>query len=95
MTIATVINSYRQSKKENRFVKYEKIKATENWVRYSLDILELKQALRTCNDFSLKRDILQTLEIAEKKAAYHYKHPNFEISKASKWFTEAKRLLAL
>lgn len=71
-------------------VDYDDIRATEGYVRYSLDIFEMNKLLNTTKDFNLKMDLLICLEVAERKRTWHIKHPNFDSKRANFLFNVAK-----
>ncbi len=70
---------------------FYKIKATEKWVEYMLDITDMGKILMTLS-FNDKMRMLDALEIAERKRDYMYRHPNFNYKQATKWFELAKDL---
>ena len=73
---------------------YSKIKATEKWIEYSLDVTEMTKMLTQVTREE-KYVVLAAMQIAERKRDYMYKHPNFELKKAIADFKLAKRLLKL
>jgi hypothetical protein len=70
---------------------FHKIKATEKWVEYMLDITDMNQVLMAL-PFNDKMRMLDALEIAERKRDYMYRHPNFNYKQATKWYELAKDL---
>lgn len=70
---------------------FYKIKATEKWVEYMLDITDMGKILMTLS-FNDKMRMLDALEIAERKRDYMFRHPNFNYKQATKWFELAKDL---
>jgi hypothetical protein len=70
---------------------FYKIKATEKWVEYMLDITDMNKSLMTL-PFNDKMRMLDALEIAERKRDYMYRHPNFNYKQATRWFELAKDL---
>lgn len=70
---------------------FYKIKATEKWVEYMLDITDMNKSLMSL-PFNDKMRMLDALEIAERKRDYMYRHPNFNYKQATKWFELAKDL---
>lgn len=73
---------------------YTKIKATEKWIEYSLDVTEMTKLLTKASREE-RYILLAAMQIAERKRDYMYKHPNFELNKAIADFKLAKRLLKL
>ena len=73
---------------------YSKIKATEKWVEYSLDVTEMTKLLTKVSREE-KYVLLAAMQIAERKRDYMYKHANFDPIKAIADFKLAKRLLKL
>ena len=80
--------------KQNVYIAYDKIDATNKWVEYSLDQIDLKTALKTAS-FTDKCVILKALQIVERKLEYHYKHKNFCMSTATAQLKQARRLLKM
>ena len=70
---------------------FYKIKATEKWVEYMLDITDMNKLLMSLS-FNDKMRMLDILEIAERKRDYMYRHPNFNYKQATKWYELAKDL---
>ncbi len=94
MSIA-LARMYTASKaKQKVIVAYDRIDATNKWVEYSLDQIDLKTALKTAS-FTDKCVILQALQIVERKLEYHYKHKNFCMSTATAQLKQARRLLKM
>ncbi len=94
MSIA-LARMYTASKaKQKVIVAYDKIDATNKWVEYSLDQIDLKTALKTAS-FTDKCIILQALKIVERKLEYHYKHKNFDMYTATAQLKQARRLLKM
>ena len=79
------------SNKSKAVVPYDKIKATEKWVEYALDIADMSRIIMSV-DFDTKWRLAQALEVAERKKAYMYKHKNFDIKRALKIFDAVKHL---
>lgn len=73
---------------------YSRIKATEKWIEYSLDLTEMSKIVT-----SVTREeryvLLAAMQIAERKRDYMYKHPNFDLQEATFEFKRAKRLLKI
>ena len=73
---------------------YSKIKATEKWIEYSLDVTEMTKLLTKATREE-RYVLLAAMQIAERKRDYMYKHPNFDIKEATFEFKRAKRLLKI
>lgn len=73
---------------------YSKIKATEKWIEYSLDVTEMTKMLTSVTREE-KYVLLAAMQIAERKRDYMYKHPNFKLQEAMFEFKRAKRLLKI
>ena len=73
---------------------YSKIKATEKWIEYSLDLTEMSKLL-TNTTREERYVLLAAMQIAERKRDYMYKHPNFKLQTATFEFKRAKRLLKI
>lgn len=72
-------------------VPYDKIKATEKWVEYSIDIQDMTRALPQAT-FDEKWKLAAALEIAERKRTYMYRHKNFDLGRASRLFDAVRDL---
>jgi hypothetical protein len=73
---------------------YTKIKATEKWIEYSLDVTEMTKLLTKASREE-RYILLAAMQIAERKRDYMYKHPNFNLKEAIANFKLAKRLLKM
>jgi hypothetical protein len=63
-------------------VSYNKIRATENWVECSLDIMDMQKALMATHNINEKYRLMEALEKAEKRKQYMYRHNNFNSHRA-------------
>ena len=79
------IAKYNVSSNKKAIVQYYKIPATTKWVEYMLDRHEINKILMD-SEFATKMDLLETLQILERKIDYMYKHPNFNFKKATDLF---------
>jgi hypothetical protein len=75
-------------------VKYDEpvfhmIKATDRWVEYMLDKYDINKILMQ-QDFNTKMELLEVLDILDKKIAYMYRHPNFDFKRATYLFNRVK-----
>jgi hypothetical protein len=70
---------------------YYKVKATEKWVEYALDIVDMSRIIMSA-DFDTKWKLVEALETAERKKAWMYKHKNFDVVRAAKLFDAVKHL---
>ena len=91
MKAANFVAKYSSANKSRAVVPYDKVKATEKWVEYALDIVDMSKLLMT-SDFNTKWKIAEALETAERKKAYMYKHKNFDINRAARLFDLVKNL---
>jgi len=92
MQAINFIRKYTTSNTNNKGqVSFYKIKATEKWVEYMLDITDMNRVLMALS-FNDKMRMLDALEIAERKRDYMYRHPNFNYKQATKWYELAKDL---
>ena len=80
--------------KSKSFVKYDLIAATEKWIEYSLDQIEINKLLQIVSREE-KHVLLQALKVLENKLNYMYRHPNFELNVATAELKRAKRLLKM
>jgi hypothetical protein len=91
MQAKNFISKYTASNNKKGQASFYKIKATEKWVEYMLDITDMGKILMTLS-FNDKMRMLEALEIAERKRDYMFRHPNFNYKQATKWFELAKDL---
>ncbi len=85
MLARNYINKYATRNNNKAIVQYYKIPATTKWVEYMLDKHEINKILMD-SEFATKMDLLETLQILERKIDYMYKHPNFNFKKATDLF---------
>lgn len=85
MLARNYINKYATRNSKKAIVQYYKIPATEKWVEYMLDKHDVNKILMD-SDFATKMDLLEVLQVLERKIDYMYKHPNFNFKKATDLF---------
>lgn len=88
--IANFVNKYNSSSKSKHVVPYDKVKATEKWIEYALDIVDMQRALMQTKNIDEKFKLMSALEVAERKKAYMYRHKNFDLSRASFIFSKVR-----
>ena len=91
MQAKNFISKYTSANNKKGQVSFYKIKATEKWVEYMLDITDMNRVLMAL-PFNDKMRMLDALEIAERKRDYMYRHPNFNYKQATSWYELAKDL---
>ena len=91
MQAINFVTKYSATNKSRAVVPYDKVRATEKWVEYALDIADMSRILMT-SDFDTKWKLMAALEVAERKKAYMYKHKNFDVNRALKIFDAVKNL---
>jgi hypothetical protein len=89
MFARTYITKYATRNNKKAIVQYYKIPATEKWVEYMLDKHDVNKILMD-SDFATKMDLLEVLQVLERKIDYMYKHPNFEFKRATDLFHRLK-----
>jgi hypothetical protein len=85
MQARTYITKYATGNNKKAIVQYYKIPATTKWVEYMLDKHDVNKILMD-SDFATKMDLLEVLQVLERKIDYMYKHPNFNFKKATDLF---------
>ena len=85
MQARTYITKYATRNNNKAIVQYYKIPATTKWVEYMLDKHDVNKILMD-SDFATKMDLLEVLQVLERKIDYMYKHPNFNFKKATDLF---------
>ena len=91
MRVANFVAKYSTANRSKAVVPYDKIKATEKWVEYSIDIQDMSRAIMRAT-FDEKWKLAVALEIAERKRTYMYRHKNFDLSRASRLFDAVRDL---
>lgn len=91
MKATNFVAKYSAGNLSKAVVPYDKIKATEKWVEYALDIVDMSRLLMSA-DFDTKWKLASALEIAERKKAYMYRHKNFDLVRAGRIFDAVKHL---
>ena len=91
MKAVNFVQKYVGPKGKGHILPYDKVKATEKWVEYSLDIVDMSRIIMTV-DFDTKWKLAEALEVAERKKAWMYKHKNFDVKRAAKLFDTVKNL---
>ena len=88
MQARNYVNKYKTQKVG--YSNYFKIQATEKWVEYQLDVYDMSNMLMSIKDFYVKVDLLESIAVAERKRDYMYRHPNFNLAKATRLFQQVK-----
>ena len=88
MQARNYVNKYKTQKAG--YSNYFKIQATEKWVEYQLDVYDMSNMLMSIKDFYVKVDLLESIAFAERKRDYMYRHPNFNLAKATRLFQQVK-----
>ena len=91
MQAANFLTKYTGPKGKGFIQSYDKIKATEKWAEYALDIVDMSRIIMTV-DFDTKWRLAEALETAERKKARMYKHKNFDVTRAARLFDAVKHL---
>jgi hypothetical protein len=89
MQARTYVTKYATGNNKKAIVQYYKIPATTKWVEYMLDKHDINKILMD-SDFATKMDLLEVLQVLERKIDYMYKHPNFEFKRATDLFHRLK-----
>ncbi len=82
MHVAQFVRKYTASNTKSGPVARDKINSTVKWVEYASDIVKMTALLRTAT-FEEKYKLVEAIEIAERKKAWHYRQENFNLRKAS------------
>ena len=91
MQAKNFISKYTSANNRKAYGSFYNIKATEKWVEYALDIVDMSRIIMTV-DFDTKWKLAEALEVAERKKAWMYKHKNFDVKRAAKLFDAVKHL---
>ena len=91
MKAVSFVAKYSGANRSRAVVPYDKVKATEKWIEYSLDIADMSRIIMSA-DFDTKWRLAEALETAERKRAYMYKHKNFNLNRALTIFDAVKHL---
>jgi hypothetical protein len=91
MQVTVYFNKYSSTAGRSKgIVPYDKVKATEKWIEYALDIMDMQKELMQTKNLNEKFRLMEALEIAERKKAYMYKHKNFDVNRAAYIFDRVK-----
>ena len=91
----TFANKYpSNTQKSQSSIPFDRIKATDKWIEYSLDQVVINKMMLTASRDD-RYTLLSALKVVERKLNWMYKHPNFELAVAIREFKRAKRLLNL
>ena len=82
MFIAQFVNKYNAANNKSGPVRKDKINSTVKWVEYAADIAKMTQLLKTAS-FEEKYKLVNAMEVAERKKAWHYRQDNFDLKRAS------------
>ena len=91
MNTVNFLTKYTGPKGKHFYSSYYKVKATEKWVEYALDIVDMSSIIMSA-DFDTKWKLAEALEVAERKKAWMYKHKNFDVVRAARLFDTVKHL---
>ena len=91
MQARNYVSKYSKSNTKAGYSNYYKIQATEKWIEYQLDIFDMSNILMSVSDFNTKVDLVEAIAVAERKRDYMYRHPNFDINRATRVFNIVKR----
>ena len=84
MNIANYVLKYTKSVDGPLMIPKKKIDSTMKWVEYSLDIVDMQKMLMNTNNLKDKYQLMDLLEIAERKKKWHYRQENFDVNRASR-----------
>ncbi len=62
-----------------------RIDSTAKWVEYSLDIVDMQKLLMKTKLLNEKYQLMDSLEVAERKKKWHYRQENFNLQKAGRF----------
>lgn len=94
LALARAYTASKSPKQHNGHSVYSKIKASDKWVEYSLDLIELTKTLQNVT-LTDRFTVAQAIKVAERKRDYMYKHPNFNLNEAVNNLKRARSLLKL
>ncbi len=83
MKIANYVLKYTKAVDGPLMIPKKRIDSTMKWVEYSLDIVDMQKMLMGTRDLKDKYQLMDLLEIAERKKKWHYRQENFNVSRAS------------
>ena len=83
MNVANYVLKYRKSVEGPLMIPKKRIDSTMKWVEYSLDIVDMQKMLMGTNNLKDKYQLMDILEIAERKKKWHYRQENFDVNRAS------------
>jgi hypothetical protein len=90
MQARNYVSKYSKSNSRVGYSNYYRIQATEKWVEYQLDVYDMSNMIMSVKDFNTKVDLLEAIAVAERKRDYMYRHPNFDMTRATRLFQLVK-----
>ena len=90
MQARNYVSKYSKNNSRAGYSNYYRIQATEKWVEYQLDVYDMSNMLMSIKDFNTKVDLLESIAVAERKRDYMYRHPNFDMARATRLFRLVK-----
>jgi hypothetical protein len=90
MQARNYVSKYSKSNSRVGYSNYYRIQATEKWVEYQLDVYDMSNMIMSVKDFNTKIDLLEAIAVAERKRDYMYRHPNFDMTRATRLFQLVK-----
>lgn len=82
MQVSQYVRKYSNTNSKSGPVPKDKINSTVKWVEYSTDIIKMQSLLLKVS-FNEKYALMDALEVAERKKAWHYRQDNFDLKRAS------------
>jgi len=82
MQVSQYVRKYSSVSSKSGPVPKDKINSTVKWVEYSTDIIKMQSLLLKVS-FNEKYALMDALEVAERKKAWHYRQDNFDLKRAS------------
>lgn len=82
MQVSQYVRKYSSTNSKSGPVSRDKINSTVKWVEYSTDIIKMQSLLLKVS-FNEKYALMDALEVAERKKAWHYRQDNFDLKRAS------------
>lgn len=88
--LALLVKRYTSTSKTKSFSLYDNIQASKRWAEYSIDEENIRELMQDL-EFTQKFEAEKALSIVRRKVEYMYKHRNFNIVEATRYYKKLKR----
>lgn len=83
MNLAMYLNKYSSNSSGPMIANRKKIDSNSYWVEYSLDMHDMQKLLMSTKNLKEKYQLMDMIDMAERKKNWHYRQENFNLNRAS------------